>query len=380
LLRLGLAYGGGLGSLQTVSAWAAQAGLAHLSKVALMKRLVKAADLLIAIAGRLLLAGCKARVPDSIGSRPLRLVDASCISKPGSKGTDWRLHAVFDPARQCFVDLDLSDAKGAEGFERFAVEPGEIRIGDRGYISCRGLRHVLHGGGDFLIRAGWNALRWRCPDGSSFDLFAALRQAGDRLDQWITVVDPKNDEPLRVRLIAARKSPEAAEKDRRHIRQQAKRKGKTPDARTLEAADWIILITSLEGPPATDVLALYRLRWQIELAFKRLKSLAGLDLLPARSAALGRAWIAAKLIIATLIGWTIQGFLEAPPVKVAMPTHPPSVWCLFKLTFNHILNLIWRPDKPPKIPLQHPTLLRSLCDTPRKRPKQIATAVAFRLS
>src|SRR5271155_3365704 len=212
----------------------------------------------------------------------------------------------------------LSDAKGAEGFERFAVEPGEIRIGDRGYISCRGLRHVLHGGGDFLIRAGWNALRWRCPDGSSFDLFAALRQAGDRLDQWITVVDPKNDEPLRVRLIAARKSPEAAEKDRRHIRQQAKRKGKTPDARTLEAADWIILITSLEGPPATDVLALYRLRWQIELAFKRLKSLAGLDLLPARSAALGRAWIAAKLIIATLIGWTIQGF-RSPPVKAAMP-------------------------------------------------------------
>src|SRR5271154_6480613 len=61
LLRLGLAYGGGLGSLQTVSAWAAQAGLAHLSKVALMKRLAKAADLLIAIAGRLLLAGCKAR-------------------------------------------------------------------------------------------------------------------------------------------------------------------------------------------------------------------------------------------------------------------------------------------------------------------------------
>ena len=97
-----------------------------------------------------------------------------------------------------------------------------------------------------------------------------------------------------------------------------------------------------------DVLALYRLRWQIELAFKRLKSLAGLDLLPARSAALGRAWIAAKLIIATLIGWTIQGFLAVISVKLAMPTHPPSVWCLFNLTFNHILNLIWRPDKPPK--------------------------------
>ena len=86
LLRLGLAYGGGLGSFRTVSAWAAQAGLAHLSKVALMKRLAKAADLLIAIAGRLLLAGCKARVPDSIGSRQLRLVDASCIQSRAARG------------------------------------------------------------------------------------------------------------------------------------------------------------------------------------------------------------------------------------------------------------------------------------------------------
>src|SRR5208282_1557395 len=76
--------------------------------------------------------------------------------------------------------------------------------------------------------------------------------------------------------------------------------------------------------PATDVLALYRLRWQIELAFKRLKSLAGLDLLPARSAALGRAWIAAKLIIATLIGWTIQGFLEAPPCE-GRDADPPAL-------------------------------------------------------
>src|SRR5271170_184827 len=92
LLRLGLAYGGGLGSLQTVSAWAAQAGLAHLSKVALMKRLAKAADLLIAIAGRLLLAGCKARVPGSIGSRvfPSRAARGPtgacmpCSIRPGS--------------------------------------------------------------------------------------------------------------------------------------------------------------------------------------------------------------------------------------------------------------------------------------------------------
>lgn len=311
LLRLALAYGGGLGSLQTVSAWAARAGVAKLSKVALMKRLAGAADLLVAIAGRLLVT--RSKLPVGLGSRPLRLVDASCISKPGSVGTDWRLHAVFDPGRQCFVDLELTDAKGAECFDRFAVLPGEIRIGDRGYISCAGLRHVLDGGGDFLIRAGWNAFRLCHSNGTPFDLFAALRPAGDRLDQWIMIKDPKRNDLLEVRLVAARKSPAAAERDRRRIRQNAKSKGKTPDARSLEAADWIVLITSLDDVSADGILALYRLRWQIELAFKRLKSLADLDLLPARGAALARAWIAAKLIIATLIGLTIQEFLESPP-------------------------------------------------------------------
>jgi hypothetical protein len=125
------------------------------------------------------------------------------------------------PARQRFVDLELTDAKGAEGFDRFPVLPGEIRIGDRGYISCGGLRHVLDGGGDFLIRAGWNAFRLRQADGTPFDLMAALRQAENRLDQWITIADPKHAEPLKARLVAARKSPAAAKRDRRNLRHNA---------------------------------------------------------------------------------------------------------------------------------------------------------------
>ncbi len=312
LLRLALAYGAGLGSLRTTAAWAARVGIAELSDVALMKRLCGAGDWLVAIFGRLLRARSGA-LPPGIGSRPLRLVDASCISKPGSVGTDWRLHAVFDPARQCFSELELTDAKGGECFDRFAVLPGEIRIGDRGYIGCAGLRHVVGGGGDFIIRAGWNAFRLRGPNGARFDLFAGLRRAGNQLDQWVWIEDPRHHAALKVRLVAARKSPAAAEQERRRLRQNAKRKGKTPDARSLEAAGWIILVTSLDDVPANDILALYRLRWQIELAFKRLKSLAHLDQLPARKPALARSWIAAKLIIAALIGLTIQEFLEFPP-------------------------------------------------------------------
>src|SRR5262249_57584681 len=52
-------------------------------------------------------------------------------------------------------------------------------------------------------------------------------------------------------------------------------------------------------PPA-DILTLYRFRWQIEMAFKRFKSLAGLDQLPAKKPELARAWIYARLIVAVI--------------------------------------------------------------------------------
>ncbi|MDX8500664.1 transposase [Mesorhizobium sp. VK4C] len=49
--------------------------------------------------------------------------------------------------------------------------------------------------------------------------------------------------------------------------------------------------------PPVDVLTLYRFRWQLELAFKRMKSLTGLDALAAKKPELARARIYARLII-----------------------------------------------------------------------------------
>ena len=114
--------------------------------------------------------------------------------------------------------------------------------------------------------------------------------------------DAQSPEPLILRLVVRRKDPEQVEAERKRLLKDAKKRGKQPDPRSLEAAKYILLLTSLPVatfPPA-DVLALYRFRWQIELAFKRFKSLAGLDMLPAKKPALARAWIYARLIVAII--------------------------------------------------------------------------------
>ena len=63
----------------------------------------------------------------------------------------------------------------------------------------------------------------------------------------------------------------------------------------------------------TAVLAADRLRWQSELAFKRLKSLLHIDRLPTRTERGSRSWLYAHLILAVLCDDLSQDFLESSP-------------------------------------------------------------------
>ncbi|MGO7258683.1 transposase, partial [Rhizobium brockwellii] len=68
------------------------------------------------------------------------------------------------------------------------------------------------------------------------------------------------------------------------------------------------------------ILTLYRFRWQIELAFKRFKSLAGLDSLPAKKPELARAWLYARLIVAIIAEQIAGQVPDSPPSGCGYPT------------------------------------------------------------
>ena len=163
LLRLALLYGPGGASLRGAAAWAAQVGVGSLSDVAVLKRLRGASAWLEHIAGALM----SKRVGDVPDYRPIRLADGTVITGPG--GLDWRLHTIFDPVAGRLAHLELTDTKGAENLKRGAVTPDEIRIADRNYARAADLRHIVEGGGDFIVRTGWTSLALRTADGAEFD-------------------------------------------------------------------------------------------------------------------------------------------------------------------------------------------------------------------
>lgn len=322
LLRLAFAYSVCGLSLRGASAWSSLSAVAALSDVAVLKRLRKAADWLGGIVAAILserLAGAVC----ATGERRLRLVDATTLSCPGSRKTDWRVHVGCRLEGVPRIDqIALSDGRGAESLGRFNCGPGDILIGDRGYAKAADLAGMRANDADFIVRTGWNAVRLRDGQGERFDLFAALEAAPERgvAEAAVTIaVDRAGNRLVPARLVILRLSEEEAEAARRRARKKSRRQGKTVKTETLRAAGYVLLLTSLDARrfAAREVLALYRLRWQIELVFKRLKSLLHLDDLPAKDPDLARCWIYAKLIAALLLEDMTGVFADSPPWAVA---------------------------------------------------------------
>src|ERR1700722_15317382 len=251
LLRLALAHGPGGLSLRDTAGWSGMLGFSTLSNPAVKYRLDKAVDFLKAIMERLLAAKSASQGLHWPG-RTIRLADGTCISKPGSKGTDWRVHGVYDLGAGGFSNLELTDGKGAETLTYGAPVAGEVRIADRGYGRAKAwhrFRQDSSGKADLIVRMKWNGFHLTGQDGSAFDLIDHLASLpNDPLPHEIDVQAlVRRGVTTPIRLIILRKPPEAVAATRKTLHAQASRKQKGLDPRTLIAAEFLIVGTTLSA-------------------------------------------------------------------------------------------------------------------------------------
>jgi Transposase DDE domain len=316
LLRLALMWAPGGHSLRTTAALAEAGGVARLSDVALLKRLRGADEWLENLCGEMLAR--RVGTGGASKGRAVRILDGSRIAGPGKRA--WRLHLCYDLSEGRISDLQLTDTSGAERLERLPIRAGEIRIGDRVYAKPGGLAAVRAADADLIVRCSWNSLRLRFQDGRRFSwgrLFEAARKTG-LVDAEVLVDNARvrrGWQPVPMRLIILPKPPAAAAHSRRQARRDSQRDQHRLDPRTLAAAEFMIVLTSLPAAdyPAQAVLELYRLRWQIEIAFKRLKSQLRIDRLPAKDPDLARTWLYAHLLFALTIEDAEDEAGESPP-------------------------------------------------------------------
>jgi hypothetical protein len=326
LLRLVMSNAVGHLSLRGTAAWATTQGM-ELSNPSVLQRLKQAAPWMSHLVAAVLAERMPARLRAGAGYR-LRLIDATTISAPGSRGTDWRLHVAYDLGQARISEVDLTDAHGSESLSRFDLKQGELVLADRGNAKAPDLAEVEAKGADYIVRTGWNATRLRTAAGEGFDLLAAVRDMSElavREFQLSIALDRAEKHHLPVRLVALHKSARDAAESVLRARKASRRHGKKPQPETLEAAKYVFLLTSLAPREALaeEVLALYRLRWQIELLFKRLKSLLRIDELPNKDPAAARCWIYANLLAALLLEDQARLFLDTPPSAPRSSRRPP---------------------------------------------------------
>ena len=323
-LRLVLAYCWGTRGLRLTAAWAEAMGLASLSNVALLKRLRNSADWLEHLVCRLVGSSPGPALMATAKGRPVRLVDATSVAKAGrdarQTGGRWRVHSVFDLASERFSAFEVTDESEAEVIDRAAVVPGEIRVGDRAFLQPDRIAELLADGADVVVRAGWNNARWRDEEGNRLDLIALLKKARGKgvIDRPIWIKGSAR-EPIALRLVAIRKPKQARDCSIEKLKRHARDKGRNLRPETLIAAEWVILITSLdrEEYPLSAISALYRLRWRVEIAFKHLKSGAGLAGPPGEDPRSARAHILCHLLLALLTEPLIAEHLGDSPRREA---------------------------------------------------------------
>jgi len=297
----------------------ARAGrLAKITDVALLKRLRAASEWLRWMAVQLLARrGCGVERPDWLSGFRVRSVDATVICEPGSTGTDWRLHYSLELFALKCDHFRLTQPDEGESLLNFPVVPGDLLIGDRMYGTLNGFWHVRNSGGDFIVRIRSRAFPLYAPGSErKIDLLARLRRLRiGEAREWLVEARSPDHEPMLLRVCAVRKGREAAEASVRRRLEQARVKQQSVSVKALEWQRYVVLATSADSErlSAEQVLQCYRIRWQSEIAFKRLKSIMGLGHLPKVDTESARAWLHGKILAALLVQTIVdEGRLFSP--------------------------------------------------------------------
>ena len=242
------------------------------------------------------------------GGLQMRALDGTAVKEPGKTGSLWRVHySVRLPSLSCdFFRLTETEGVGTgESFRQFPIAAGDYLLADRGYSTAAGLRYVVQAGGLVTVRVNTGALVLEAAEGERFDLLASvatLRRAG-RIGSWPVQVVDAEGLAASGRVCALRKTGEAIRMAHKSLRQQASKKGKQLRPETLQYAKYVILFTTFPETEfsARQVLEWYRTRWQVELVFKRFKSLAELGHLPKHDERSAKSWLYGKLFVALLV-------------------------------------------------------------------------------
>lgn len=291
-------------SLLEISEIARLAKLGKMSDVAFMKRFEQCGDWFNWIAKQLKTSGmANYKKPEYLNQYSVLTADSSTVTEKGRSARTWRLHYAFDIFEMRSESYNITEQKVGESLVNFEFKPHQLVIADRGYSNISGMKHCSAMKADYILRMRANNFTLYDEDGKKVNLPDILSKQTNAGCVDISLhAGNLSGESIPIRICAMRKSPEAIAKMAKELnRKESKKQYKISQEAKL-FNEYMVLVTSLpDSVTAEQVLETYRLRWQVEILFKRMKSILNFGEVPKRRRESVITWLNGKLMLALLI-------------------------------------------------------------------------------
>jgi len=205
--------------------------------------------------------------------------------------------------KMCSLSYKITAQKVGETLLNFDIKENWLILADRIYGTLKGIESCLKAKANFILRLRYGAFKLYASDGKEINILDKIRGVSVDIATNIEVYAKLPSLGFTKLRICAIKIPgDKLDKVNRRNKRRDSRKQLTTSAQALKMSSYVIVITALPDTISADeIIALYRLRWQVEIYFKRLKSIMDFGNVPLRREDSIYTWLNGKLLVALLI-------------------------------------------------------------------------------
>lgn len=240
-------------------------------------------------------------IPEKLKDYKVIAIDASDVQQKGAVQRLFHLHYAVNLFTLSSESFKITHQAQGESLKNFDLGKNTVVIADRAYASIKGIEYCIENQTDFILRIKNKAFKLYDKDGNEVILSSILEKVTEQSCDFILYY--KVEKELRpIRFCAVKKSKEEIKIEKKRIRRRESRKQMSLSDDTKFTHNYFFVVTSLGDDFTSDeIINLYRLRWQVEMVFKRYKSILNMGSMPTKTAVSGEVWLNCKMLIALLI-------------------------------------------------------------------------------